>query len=157
MPVFDSNIQGQLTVQKGITVTGGASFGGPISAPQISVQSFQLSGDLQLQRHIDAGGGTPSKSDGSKLGNGGTASLSGTDTAGTVTINLGGSPQSSDGCFVTVTFNQRFNATPHVVITPVGANAAVLNYYVTRTAGNFQICATNTSTGNFSFDYIVID
>lgn len=153
----DANISGQLTVQKGLTVSGGASFGGPISAPQITVQSFQLSGDLQLQRHIDTGGNTPGKTDGSKLGSGGTASISGTDTAGTVTINLGGSPQAGDGCFVTITFAQKFNSTPHVVITPVGANAAALNYYVTRNTSNFQICATNTSTGSFSFDYVAID
>lgn len=153
----DANIQGQLTVQRGLTVTGGASFGGPISAPQITVQSFQLSGDLQLQRHIDAGGASPTKVDGTKLGGGGTSSVSGTDTAGTVTINLGGSPLASDGCFVTINFVQTFKAIPHVVVTPVGPAAATLNYYVTRTTSNFQICATNTASGSFAFDYIVID
>lgn len=153
----DSNIQGQFTVQKGLTVSGGASFGGPISAPQLTVQSFQLSGDLQLQRHIDAGGATPGKADGGKLGSGGTSSVSGTDTAGTVAINLGGSPPVGDGCFVTISFAQKFNATPHIVITPVGANAAALNYYITRTTSSFQICATNTSSGSFAFDYTAID
>lgn len=153
----DANVQGQFTVQKGLTVTGGATFGGPISAPQITVQSFQLTGDFQLTRHIDAGGTTPSKSDGGALGSGGTASISGTDTAGTIAINTGGSP--GTGCFVTVTFAQKFNATPHVVVTPVGSAAAGINYYVNRSTADFSVCTTNSAPGgaNFSFDYIAID
>lgn len=153
----DTNIQGQLTAQKGLTVTGGASFGGPISTPQLNVQSFQLSGDFQLQRHIDPTGTTPGKVDGNKLGGGGTTSISGTDTAGTVTINLGGGAPAGDGCFVTINFTQQFNETPHVIITPVGANAAALNYYVNRDSSSFQICSTNTSSGSFGFDYVVFD
>ena len=51
-------IQGQLNIQKGLTSSGGATFGGPISAPSISVQSIQLTGDLTISRHIDAGGGS---------------------------------------------------------------------------------------------------
>ncbi len=153
----DSSIQGQLTIQKGITVTGGASFGAPITAPSISVQSFQLTGDIQLQRHIDAGGATPGQSPGSALGSGGTVSVSGTDTSGTITINTGGSP--GVGCFVTVTFSQRFNGTAHVVVSPVGSGAGGLNFYVNRTNANFQVCTTNPAPGgsSFSFDYIAID
>jgi cytoskeletal protein CcmA (bactofilin family) len=153
----DANIQGQLTVQKTLTTTGGASFGGPISAPQITVQSFQVTGDLQITRHYDAGGGTPGKTDGGALGAGGTSSVSGTDTAGTITINTGGGP--APGCMVTVNFSQPFNATPHVVVTPVGSAGAGLNYYVTRNTNGFSLCTTNSAPGgtNFSFDYIVID
>lgn len=150
-------VQGQLTIQRGLTSTGGASFGGPISAPQLTVQSLQLSGDLNIARHIDAGGGTPGKSDGSALGGGGTAAVSGTDTAGTVNINTGGG--AGAGCFVTVTFTNRFNNTPHVVITPVGSAAASMNYYINRSSSNFSICTASTppSGQSFAFDYIVID
>lgn len=153
----DTNIQGQLTVQKNLTITGGASFGGPISAPQITIQSLQLNTDIQLNRHIDAGGGTPGKTDGSALGSGGTSSVSGSDTAGTVTINTGGVPGA--GCYITVNFSQRFNGTPHVVITPVGSGGAGLNYYVNRTTSNFSICSTNAPASgiSFSFDYVAID
>lgn len=154
----DANIQGQLTVLKNLVTTGGASFGGQISAPQITAQSLQLNGDLTFTRHIDAGGATPGKTDGSgALGAGGTSSVSGTDTAGTVTINTGSGPGA--GCFVTVTFNQKFNVTPHVVITPVGSAAAGLNYYINRSNTNFSICTINSAPAgaNFAFDYIVID
>lgn len=153
----DTNIQGQLTVQKNLSVTGGASFGGTISAPIIAAQGLQLSGDLQYNRHIDAGGGTPTRSNGGALGNGGTSSVSGTDSAGTVSINVGGGPPA--GCFVTVTFTTGYNVTPHVVITPVGGGAAGLNYYIERSTSNFSICSTNAASAgsSFSFDYVIIE
>lgn len=153
----DVGIQGAVNVQKSLTVAGGATFGGPISAPQLTAGTLQLVNDLQITRHIDAGGGTPSKSDGTALGSGGTSSVGGTDTAGTVTINTGGSPPA--GCFTTVSFAIKFSGTPHVSITPVGSGAAGLAYYVNRNSSGFSICtATPAPAGqSFSFDYIVID
>lgn len=153
----NTNIQGQLTVQKSLTVSAGATFGGPISAPSITVGGLQLTGDLQIIRHIDAGGNTPSRSDGPALGSGGTATVSGTDTAGTITVNIGGSP--SVGCFATVTFVNKFSGTPHIVVTPVGSAAAALNYYVNRSSSNFSLCSTNAAPPgqSFSFDFVAID
>lgn len=153
----DATVQGTLSVQKNLTLAGGATFGGPISAPQITAQSIHLTSDLNITRHIDAGGPTPGKTDGTALGAGGTSSVGGTDTAGTVTINTGGSP--SVGCFVTINFANKFNSTPHVVITPVGSAAAALNYYINRNTTSFSICTTNAAPPgqNFAFDYIVID
>lgn len=153
----NTTVQGQLNIQKGITSSGGATFGGPVSAPLLTVQSLQLSGDLAISRHIDAGGGTPGKSDGSALGAGGTAAVSGTDTAGTVNINTGGG--AGAGCFVTVNFTNRFSGTPHVVITPVGADAGSLNYYINRSNSSFSVCTASVppSGRSFAFDYIVID
>lgn len=153
----NNNIQGQLSVQKSVTVAGNLSVGGSLSASQLTLNGLQLSGDLLLNRHIDAGGGSPSKSDGGALGAGGTSSVSGTDTAGTVNISTGGGTGS--GCYVTVRFNQKFNNTPHVVITPVGSPAGGLNYYINRSASEFSICTTNSagSGQSFAFDYIVID
>lgn len=153
----DAGIQGTLSVQRGLTVAGGATFGGPISAPQLTVRSLQINSDLTFTRHIDAGGPTPGIARGSALGGGGTVSVSGTDTAGTVTINIGGGP--AVGCFATVTFTAQFNGTPHVVLTPVGSAAGGLNWYINRSSSNFSVCATNAapSGANFAFDYVAID
>jgi cytoskeletal protein CcmA (bactofilin family) len=153
----DTSIQGGLNIQKTLTVSGGGSFGGTLSAPQLNIQTLQLSGDIKLNRHIDAGGGTPTRSNGGALGSGGTTSVNGSDTAGTVTINTGTGPAA--GCFITVSFSQKFNATPHVVITPVGSAAASLNYYISRSTSNFSICSTNAApaSSSFSFDYVAID
>jgi hypothetical protein len=152
-----ATIQGQLNVQNNLGVSGSLNVGGTISASRLNIEIMQVNGDLQVNRHIDAGGGTPGKVDGGALGSGGTSSVSGTDTAGTITINTGGG--TSAGCFVTVSFTQRFNNVPHVVVTPVGPAAGNLNYYINRSATNFSVCTTNAAAigQNFSFDYIVID
>jgi cytoskeletal protein CcmA (bactofilin family) len=153
----ETTLQGNVKIQKDLTVSGGANFGGTVSVPTLSAQTLNLINDLTFNKHIDAGGSTPTFSSGNALGGGGTTSVSGTDTAGTVTVNIGGSPPTA-GCFITVTFAKAFVATPHVVITPVGASAAGLNYYITRSSTNFSICyLSSTPSGSFSFDYIVID
>jgi cytoskeletal protein CcmA (bactofilin family) len=152
----NTTLQGSLTVQKGLTVAGNVSFGS-LSAGQINASNINLTGDFVVNRHINVTGGTPGKSGGSALGGGGTATVNGTDTAGTVTINTGGGP--SAGCFITINFTQRFNATPHVVISPSNSSAGNLNYYANRSTSNFSICTTGAPSGstNYLFDYVVID
>lgn len=152
----NTTIQGQLNVQKGLNVSGPLSVGGALTAASLNIQTLQVSGDLLLNRHIDAGGSTPGKSNGGALGSGGTSSISGTDTAGTVSINVGGGPGA--GCFANISFSQRFN-TPHVVITPVGSAGGGINYYIDRSSSGFSICTSSPAPAgsSFAFDYIVID
>jgi hypothetical protein len=104
-------VQGQLTVQKDLTVGGNATFAGNITAKRISIDIFTLNGDLQLNRHIDAGGPSPRVSGGSGLGGAGTVSISGTDTAGTVNVNFGFG--TSAGVLANISFTDTFNQTPH--------------------------------------------
>lgn len=153
----NTNFSGLLSIQKNLTVAGNGSFGGTLSATQLSVTNFQLTGDLQVSRHIGVSGPLPAKVNGSALGSGGTASLSGSDTAGTVTLNTGSSP--SAGSLITVNFANRFNTTPHVVVTPIGPATAGLQYYVTRTSTSFTLSTANAppAGSSFSFDYIVFD
>jgi cytoskeletal protein CcmA (bactofilin family) len=151
----NTTLQGQLTVQKGLIISGTASVG-TLSASQINVSTLQITGDLVISRHLGVNGPTPALSNGSALGSGGTASANGTDTAGTVTINTGGAPGA--GCFMTLTFTNKYNSTPRVIISPSNASAAGLNYYTNRTASNMNICATNPgASSTYVFDYIVID
>lgn len=152
----DGQIQGNLNVQNSLSVSGSGNFGGTLSANKLSIQSLELAGDLLISKHINTSGSGPSKSNGSALGGGGTSSVSGTDTAGTININTGSSP--STGCFVTVNFSQKFNK-PHVVVTPVGSSGSAINYYVNRSSGSFSLCTSSSAPSgkNFSFDYIVID
>lgn len=154
----DLSVQGIMSIQRNLTVSGSGTFGGPISAPQLTVQTLALNNDIQLNRHIDAGGPTPGQTN-LTLGGGGTASVSGSDTAGTVNINYTGGA-SANACFIRVNFAARFNGTPHVIITPNNfASAKNLKYYVNdRSATGFQICAADvTGNGTYAFDYIVID
>ncbi len=154
----DTAVQGKMTIQNGLSVIGGGTFSGPLSASQVTTDKLQLNGDLQLTQHIDPNGVSPSRTNGSALGGGGTASVSGTDTAGTVVINTGNSAPA--GCFVTINFTKAFTGTPHVVISPSSSTAATLNYYTNRSTGNFSICSAGDppdNTANITFDYIVID
>ncbi len=153
----DAAIQGSVTVQRSLQVNGGGTFNGPVAAPQITTSVFQLNGDLTLTHHIIAGGPSPSRSNGPALGSGGSSSVSGSDTSGTLNVNTGGG--TGNGCFATISFAQRYNGTPHVIVTPVGADAGALDYYVTRTSSSFSICDASAppSGVSFSFDYFVVD
>jgi hypothetical protein len=152
----DTSLQGQLTVQKNLNVTGTASFGS-LSVSSLSVTSLQVKNDFSISKHIVTSGSTPGRSPGTALGSGGTVSISGTDTAGSVSINTGGSPPA--GLFVTVSFSQHFAATPHVIITPVGSAAGSIPYYINRDSTGFSIGTASPppAGANFGFDYIVIE
>lgn len=153
----DTAFQGSISTQKSLSVAGGGSFGGTLTAPQITANSLLLNGDLTLTHHITIGGVTPSRSNGGALGSGGTSSVSGSDSAGSININTGAG--AGAGCFITVNFAQRFNATPHVLLTPVGSSAAGLAYYVNRSTTSFSVCTTSTppSGASFGFDYFILD
>jgi cytoskeletal protein CcmA (bactofilin family) len=153
----DTALQGAVTIAKSLQVNGGANIGGALSAPQITTANLQLSGDLVITKHIVAGGATPGKTNGTALGSGGTASVSGSDTAGTVNINTGGGPGA--GCFATINFTSKYNSTPRVLITPVGASAGAIDYYVNRGSTNFSICTSTAppAGASFAFDYFVIN
>ena len=149
------NVQGALTLNSGISVAGQSNFNGGIVASSVITGSLQLNGDLKLTHHITAGGTIPQIEKGTAVGGGGTVSLSGSDTSGSIAINTGSGPPA--GCFATVTFSETFDNIPHVVVSPVGAAAADLNYYITRSTTNFVVCATNPAAAgqSFGFDYIV--
>lgn len=153
----DTSVQGQLAVQKGLSVVGSATFGGSISAPALAVNSLQLNGNLTLTKHIVIGGATPGRDNGPALGGGGTVAVSGSDTAGSININTGSSPAA--GCFVTVNFSLKYNATPNVIVTPIGSSAALVGYYVNRSTSSFSVCAANNPSANasFGFDYFIVE
>ncbi len=83
-------------------------------------------------------------------------SISGTDTAGSLAINTGSSPPA--GLLVSVVFTQKFAATPHVVISPIGSAAGSIQYYVNRDVNGFSVGTASPppAGANFGFDYIVI-
>ena len=149
------SVQGDVTAHSGIQVSGDGQFDGDVSAATISADTLQLNDNLQISAHIVVAGPAPSAAGGPALGAGGTVSVNGSDTAGTVNINTGSNPPA--GCFATITFASAYAGTPHVIVSPVGSSAGALDYYVNRSATNFSICAANTPPAgqNFGFDYWV--
>lgn len=150
-------IQGTTTLRD-LNVAGTTSFGGPVTASQITVNRLILSGNavLQIPNHVAFSGASPGRTiNNAALGSGGTASVDGSDTSGTVSINSGNNP--SAGCFVNITFNRAFSSTPRVTIGPVGPGAGRVQAYVTRSTTGFSICGNVAAPGGsqFGFDYFV--
>lgn len=152
-----ATVQGTLTAKSGINVTGNSNFSGNVSATQLTTSALQLNGDLIMTHHITGGGPVPNLAQGIALGGGGTASVSGSDTSGSITLNTGGSPAA--GCFETITFARSYSGTPHVVVTPVGAGAASLQFYVNRSSTSFSVCTITPAPASqtFGFDYIIMN
>jgi cytoskeletal protein CcmA (bactofilin family) len=150
------NLQNNLSVRGGLNVTGAVALSGGLTAASITTGSLQLNGDLNLTHHIVAGGTIPAVEKGAAVGSGGTVSLSGSDTSGSITINTGSAPPA--GCFATITFSQKFASTPHVILSPVGSSAGGLDYYITRSTSGFVLCTANPAPGGqtFGFDYMIL-
>jgi len=150
-------VQGATTLRD-LNVAGSASFSGAVTASQITVTKLVIAGNgvLQIPNHISFTGASPSRTANvGVLGNGGSASINGSDTTGTVSINTGNNPTA--GCFVRVNFQQSFSNAAHVLISPVGAGAGATDYYVDRNNSGFSICSVNVAPANqaFAFDYFV--
>jgi hypothetical protein len=95
---------------------------------------------------IVARGTAPSITPSTGAGSAPTISISGSDTAGTISLTVGAMPASSAVVF-TVTFAAAFptimgSVGPVVILTPNGANAAALS-------GNGQVYISGTSTSQF--------
>ena len=150
-------IQGNTTMRD-LTVAGTTSLNGAVTASQLTVTRLILSGNatLEVPNHISFTGPAPSRSiNRGTLGGGGSASVNGSDTTGTVNINTGNNP--SAGCYVRINFNQQFSKQLHVLISPVGAAAGRTQYYVDRNQSGFSICASAPAPANqaLAFDYFV--
>jgi len=152
-------VQGTTTLRD-LNVSGTSSFSGAVTASQITVTKLILSGNatLEVPNHIAFTGPSPARSitTSSLLGAGGSLSVNGSDTTGTITINTGNNP-SSTGCFARITFHQTFTSKPHVIVSPIGSAAGKLQFYVDRDTSGFSIC-TNTTPDDrmvFGFDYFV--
>ena len=147
---------GVITGKNGLNVSGNGSFSGSLVAAQMSattlqVTNLQLNGDIRLSQHIVTNGSATNATKSGAIGNGGTVSVSGNDTSGNININTG--TGTATGCVATVTFAKAFSKAPQVLITPTTAAAAQMQYYVTRTAAGFNVCAADTPAASQTLGY----
>lgn len=159
-------LQSSLTIDKELTVGGNVGVGGNLSVTgqisagnlnvgSVTISSLRLSGDLEFGGHLIPTGAVPTiKPD--VAASGGSATIVGNDTAGTITITTGGGI-GVIGEMAIVTFRSPYSGTPKVQLTPVSASASKLDYFVTRSSGFFTIEATSIpATGSsYVFDYLV--
>lgn len=146
------------TTLRNLNVGGTSTFSGAITAGKLTVSSLILSGNAQLTvpNHIRFDGPTPSRSiNSSALGGGGSASISGSDTSGTVDIRTGNNP--GTGCMVTLNFHTPYSNNPHVIISPIDSGASKVQYYVSRSRTSFSICSSGNTPSHqsFAYDYFV--
>ncbi|HEX3082169.1 MAG TPA: hypothetical protein VHQ86_02860 [Candidatus Saccharimonadia bacterium] len=158
------NVSGTALFQKGLTVTGLATVSGNLSvsgtasitsinATSLSVRDLTITGPLLIS-HITTQGPPPTLTAGTAVGGGGTVSISGNDTAGTVNFNIGSSPPA--GVLGTITFRAAYGTTVHVQLTPLSGAAASTPAYVTRSAAGFTVHTDSPpAAGTLSFDYLV--
>jgi len=153
----NASIQGATTLRD-LNVSGSSTFSGSITASQVTVSRLIMSGNavLEIPNHVSFTGASPNRTaNAGVLGSGGTLSVSGSDTAGTININTGG--VTAPGCFGRIVFQQPYTKQPHVLVTPVGSPAGALQFYVERSTTGFNICSANAAPNNqsFGFDYFV--
>lgn len=150
-------IQGTTTIRD-LNVSGTTSFSGAVTASQITVTRLILSGNavLQVPNHISFTGPSPTRTiNNAVAGNGGTLSINGSDTAGTINISTGSG--TVPGCFAKITFQQSFPTQPRVIVSPIDISAGQIQYYVERNTTSFSICTATAAPTNqtFGFDYFV--
>lgn len=137
---------GLLTVSDNINVTGNLSVGGTLSMGAFQTNTLTVGG------HIITRGDAPGLTRGAALGALDTVSISGSDAAGTVAVNIGVTPRS--GIVANVTFVNAYSGTPRVIVTAVGPGAT--DVYVNRNANGFSIGVGSISNGGHAFDFIVV-
>lgn len=152
-----SIFQGVVTIQNGLDATGATSINNATIGTE-TVNKIIMSGNAQLQipNHLGfSGSATPHLSGASGLG-GGSATISGSDTSGTVTVTTGGGP--SAGCYANITFATAFYSSKPNVILSLESNSGPLSleYYAANlSTTGFSICSANTPPANtqFMFSY----
>lgn len=157
--VGTARMQGQatfsqlVTINNNLNVAGSLSVGGTISTRSFDASNLVAGDLLTIGGHIVTRGSAPTFQPGSALGSGGTASVNGTDTAGTIAVNIGLNP--SAGLIGTVTYHRSYAAVPRVVVSPVGG--PMPNLYVTRTSTGFTLRTSSAlSPGGYAVDFIVM-
>ncbi len=156
------SFNGGLTVKGGATVGGNLSVSGTLGAGTANIKILTVSDSLTVSGHIITDGAPPSVSATSRIGSGGNVNISGNDTAGTISIQTGASPNcgpSGNGEWLTVTFKRPFGSVPKVLISPVGFNSAKIQASVIRTPQNFILsCNVAPTAGTvYAYDYLVVE
>jgi len=148
---------------KGVVVQGVASQSADLFQAQSStgavLASISAAGNLTVQNatingHIitanSSGSTTVAHGAAANCSGTGSASVSGNDTAGTVTINTS-TGVCAPGTLATVTFANAFGVAPRVILTPTNGNGATLQYYngttntTTYTIDTGSAAATSTT------------
>lgn len=140
-----------LTVNNNVNIAGSLAVGGTLSAGTFQTNSLVVGSTITLGGHIITRGAAPGVSKGGALAGVDTVSISGSDAAGTVAVNTGGT---RSGIVANVSFRNAYGTTPRVVVTAIGGGVSDL--YINRNSGGFSIGVSSIGGGGHAFDYIVM-
>jgi hypothetical protein len=153
-------LRDSLTIGKSLSVGTNLTVNGLITAASlnvgsIAISSINISGNLTFGGHLSPNGSPPSARTSTAAG-GGSVTVSGNDTAGTIIIKTGGGGLAA-GEMAVITFSSAFSTTPKVQLTPVSEPASSLRYYATKSASFFTINTGNAPAAGttYIFDYLV--
>lgn len=131
-----------------------------VASPATFTSTLTVNNNLTIGRHVLStnASGTTTIAAGAAACTSPTVSLSGSDTAGTVTITTG-TGCSAGGLLATISFASAYGAGPRVILTPAGTNGATLQYYNGTSGTSSFTIDTNTTPANstiYKYNYIVI-
>jgi hypothetical protein len=110
--------------------------------------------EIIINGHIVTAGNSPSATPNSNAGLSSSCSVSGNDTAGTVTITTGSALWQS-GTQCTITFSSAFSVAPRTIITPTSGSTAARQPYVnsstTTMTIRFNVADTASTTHTFNY------
>ena len=142
-----------LSVNNNMNVISSLSVGGTLSVRTFEASSLTSGSTLTIGGHVITRGNAPRVSAGSGVGQNGTASISGNDVAGTVSVGVG--TGSRGGTLAEVSFVNKYDNIPHVVVSTIGGGLG--SVYITRNADGFSIGVNGAvPAGGYAFDYIVM-
>lgn len=142
-----------LTVNNSVNIAGNLAVGGLLSARSFQASNLVSDTTLTIGGHIISRGSPPRVSPGGALGSNGTVSISGSDVAGTIGVNMG--VGAGNGIVANVTFQRQYGATPRVVVSGGGRGMGAV--YVVRNSTGFSIGIDNSvAPGAYTVDYIVM-
>ncbi len=142
-----------LTVNNNVNIAGSLSIGGTLQTRGFQADSLTSGSTLTIGGHIITRGSAPTIGSGSAVGSNGTVSISGSDAAGTIVVNV--DLNGSAGTLAQVAFRNAFQTAPHVVFSPVGRSAS--SVYINRSANGFTLLtAAPLGAGSYIFDYIIM-
>lgn len=158
--VGTTRLQGQaifsqlVTINNNLNVAGNLAVGGKFAAKSFEASNLVAGQLLTIGGHIVVSGSAPTFQEGSTaLGVGGTASVNGSDSAGTIAVNVG--TGAGTGLIGSVNFHASYSSIPSVVVSPVGHPMPGL--YVNRTSTSFTVSTSSAlPAGSYAIDYVIM-
>lgn len=142
-----------LTINDSLNVQGNVAIGGTLTTATFTARNLASTSTLTIGGHIITAGPSPSVGPGGgALGSNGTVSISGNDSAGVISINIG--VGASAGTLANIAFKTQFSTVPRIVITPVGVPGS---FYITNPSiGGFSVAVgSGLPAGGYAINYIV--